>query len=31
MGQLLSIPFIVLGGVWLYFTLKQKKKAEIQL
>jgi prolipoprotein diacylglyceryltransferase len=25
MGQLLSIPFIILGGVWFYFSLKNKK------
>jgi len=25
MGQLLSIPFIILGGIWLYYSLKKKK------
>jgi phosphatidylglycerol:prolipoprotein diacylglycerol transferase len=26
MGQLLSIPFIILGGIWLYYSLKKKKR-----
>jgi prolipoprotein diacylglyceryl transferase len=30
MGQLLSIPFIVLGLVWLYISLKQNKRAVIK-
>jgi phosphatidylglycerol---prolipoprotein diacylglyceryl transferase len=30
MGQWLSIPFIIAGFVWLYFSLKQKKRLEIR-
>ncbi len=30
MGQWLSIPFVLAGIVWLYFSLKQKKRAVIQ-
>jgi prolipoprotein diacylglyceryl transferase len=30
MGQLLSIPFVISGFVWLYFSLKQKKRAVIK-
>jgi phosphatidylglycerol:prolipoprotein diacylglycerol transferase len=30
MGQLLSIPFVIAGFVWLYFCLKQKKRAVIK-
>jgi prolipoprotein diacylglyceryl transferase len=30
MGQLLSIPFIIAGFVWLYFSLKQKKRLVIK-
>jgi phosphatidylglycerol---prolipoprotein diacylglyceryl transferase len=30
MGQLLSIPFVIGGFVWLYFSLKQKKRAVIK-
>jgi prolipoprotein diacylglyceryl transferase len=30
MGQLLSIPFIILGFVWLYFSLKKNKRAVIK-
>ncbi len=30
MGQLLSIPFIIGGFVWLYISLKQKKRAVIK-
>jgi phosphatidylglycerol---prolipoprotein diacylglyceryl transferase len=30
MGQLLSIPFVISGFVWLYFSLKQKKRAIIK-
>jgi phosphatidylglycerol:prolipoprotein diacylglycerol transferase len=30
MGQLLSIPFIILGFVWLYISLKNKKRAVIK-
>lgn len=30
MGQLLSIPFIIAGLIWLYFSLKQKKRAVIK-
>ncbi len=30
MGQLLSIPFILLGGMFLYFSLKNKKRAVIK-
>jgi len=29
MGQLLSIPFIIAGFIWLYISLKQKKRAVI--
>ncbi|MCJ7448958.1 MAG: prolipoprotein diacylglyceryl transferase [Bacteroidales bacterium] len=29
-GQWLSIPFIILGFVWLYFSLKNKKRAIIK-
>jgi len=29
-GQWLSIPFIILGFVWLYFSLKNKKRAVIK-
>jgi phosphatidylglycerol:prolipoprotein diacylglycerol transferase len=30
MGQLLSIPFIILGGIWLYYSLKKKKRLGIR-
>jgi len=30
MGQMLSIPFIAAGFVWLYISLKQKKRAVIK-
>jgi prolipoprotein diacylglyceryltransferase len=30
MGQLLSIPFIIAGFIWLYVSLKQKKRAVIK-
>lgn len=30
MGQLLSIPFIIVGFIWLYFSLKQKKRVVIK-
>jgi len=30
MGQLLSIPFVLLGCVWLYISLKKKKRAVIK-
>lgn len=30
MGQLLSIPFIIAGFIWLYISLKQKKRAVIK-
>jgi prolipoprotein diacylglyceryl transferase len=30
MGQLLSIPFVIAGFVWLYISLKQKKRAVIR-
>jgi len=30
MGQLLSIPFIIIGCVWLYISLKNKKRAVIK-
>jgi phosphatidylglycerol---prolipoprotein diacylglyceryl transferase len=30
MGQLLSVPFVVLGVVWLYFSLKNKKPGFIK-
>ncbi len=30
MGQLLSIPFIIAGIVWLYYSLKNKKRAVIK-
>jgi phosphatidylglycerol---prolipoprotein diacylglyceryl transferase len=30
MGQLLSIPFIIGGIIWLYVSLKQKKRAAIK-
>jgi phosphatidylglycerol---prolipoprotein diacylglyceryl transferase len=30
MGQLLSIPFIIVGFIWLYISLKQKKRAVIK-
>jgi prolipoprotein diacylglyceryl transferase len=30
MGQLLSIPFVIAGFVWLYISLKQKKRAVIK-
>jgi phosphatidylglycerol:prolipoprotein diacylglycerol transferase len=30
MGQLLSIPFIILGFVWLYISLKNKKRIVIK-
>ena len=30
MGQLLSIPFVISGFVWLYFSLKHKKRAIIK-
>lgn len=30
MGQLLSIPFIILGFIWLWFSLKKKKRAVIK-
>lgn len=29
MGQILSIPFIIAGFIWLYISLKQKKRAVI--
>jgi prolipoprotein diacylglyceryltransferase len=29
MGQFLSIPFVLLGCVWLYISLKRKKRAVI--
>ena len=30
MGQLLSIPFIIAGSVWLWYSLKNKKRAVIK-
>lgn len=30
MGQWLSIPFTILGFIWLYYSLKQKKRAQIR-
>jgi prolipoprotein diacylglyceryl transferase len=30
LGQLLSIPFIIAGFIWLYISLKQKKRAVIK-
>ena len=30
MGQLLSIPFLIAGFIWLYISLKQKKRAVIK-
>jgi prolipoprotein diacylglyceryltransferase len=30
MGQILSIPFILLGCVWLFYSLKKKKRAVIK-
>jgi phosphatidylglycerol:prolipoprotein diacylglycerol transferase len=30
MGQLLSIPFVAAGFIWLYISLKQKKRAVIK-
>jgi len=30
MGQLLSIPFVLLGCIWLYISLKNKKRAVIK-
>jgi prolipoprotein diacylglyceryl transferase len=30
MGQLLSIPFIILGAGWLYYSLRNKKRAIIK-
>jgi phosphatidylglycerol:prolipoprotein diacylglycerol transferase len=30
MGQLLSIPFLILGGIWLYYSLKKKKRLVIK-
>ncbi len=30
MGQLLSIPFILLGCVWFYYSLKKNKRAVIK-
>ncbi len=30
MGQILSIPFILLGGLWLFYSLKKKKRAVIK-
>jgi phosphatidylglycerol:prolipoprotein diacylglycerol transferase len=30
MGQLLSIPFIILGFIWLWFSLKKNKRAVIK-
>jgi prolipoprotein diacylglyceryl transferase len=30
MGQLMSIPFVVAGCIWLYISLKQKKRAVIK-
>ena len=30
MGQILSIPFVIAGFVWLYISLKQKKRAGYQ-
>jgi prolipoprotein diacylglyceryl transferase len=30
MGQLMSIPYVILGGIWLYFSLKKGKRAKIK-
>jgi len=30
MGQLLSIPFVLAGGIWLYISLKNNKRAVIK-
>jgi hypothetical protein len=30
MGQLLSIPFVIAGFIWLYISLKQKKRIVIK-
>ena len=30
MGQLLSIPFIILGGIWLWYSIKKKKRLVIK-
>ncbi len=30
MGQWLSIPFVIIGCIWLYYSLKQKKRAIIK-
>ncbi len=30
MGQWLSIPFIILGGIWLYYSFKKKKRVYIK-
>ena len=30
MGQILSIPFVILGFVWLYYSIKKKKRAVIK-
>jgi prolipoprotein diacylglyceryltransferase len=30
MGQLLSIPFVLMGCIWLYISLKNKKRAVIK-
>jgi len=30
MGQWLSIPFVILGGIWLYYSFKKKKRALIK-
>ncbi len=30
MGQLLTIPFLILGGIWLYYSLKKKKRLVIK-
>jgi phosphatidylglycerol---prolipoprotein diacylglyceryl transferase len=30
MGQILSIPFIILGGLWLFYSIKQNKRAVIK-
>ncbi|MBP7038874.1 MAG: prolipoprotein diacylglyceryl transferase, partial [Bacteroidales bacterium] len=30
MGQWLSIPFVIAGFVWLYISLKQKKRLVIK-
>ncbi len=30
MGQILSIPFVIAGSVWLYYSIKNKKRAVIK-